>query len=107
MTDAELALVRPLAITRDYADGATIFQAGQADIDLVIVESGQVEIQNPRDGGRVIAVHEPGQFAGDIDILTRRPVIVTAAARGERASSVFPAANSGLCSIACPVWVKS
>ncbi len=82
MTDAELALVRPLAITRDYADGATIFQAGQADIDLVIVESGQVEIQNPRDGGRVIAVHEPGQFAGDIDILTRRPVIVTALARG-------------------------
>ena len=82
LTDVELALVRPLAILRDYADGATIFRAGQADIDLVIVESGQVEVQNPMDGGRVIAVHEPGEFAGDIDILTRRPVIVTAVARG-------------------------
>ncbi len=82
LTSAEIALVRPLATARDYADGETIFRAGQADIDLVIVESGQVEIQNPTDGQRVIAVHEPGQFAGDIDLLTGRPVIVTAVAQG-------------------------
>ena len=82
LTSAEVALVRPLATARDYADGETIFRAGQADVDLVIVETGQVEIQNPTDGQRVIAVHEPGQFAGDIDLLTRRPVIVTAVARG-------------------------
>ena len=82
---------------RDYADGETIFRAGQADIDLVIVESGQVEIQNPTDGQRVIVVHEPGQFAGDIDLLTGRPVIVTAVARGQTRVSAFPAASSGLC----------
>ncbi len=29
----------------------------------------------------MIAVHEPGQFSGDIDLLTGRPVIVTAVAR--------------------------
>ena len=83
LTSAEVALVRPLATARDYADGETIFRAGQADIDLVIVETGQVEIQNPTDGQRVIAVHEPGEFAGDIDLLTGRPVIVTAVARGK------------------------
>ena len=75
--------MRRLAIARDYADGEIVFRAGQADIDLVIVESGQVEIQNPTDGQRVIAVHEPGQFAGDIDLLTGRPVMVTAVARGQ------------------------
>ena len=48
----------------------------------MIVESGQVEIRNPTDGQRVIAVHEPGEFAGDIDLLTGRPVIVTAVAQG-------------------------
>jgi len=83
LTSAELALVKPLATAREYADGEAIFRAGQADIDLVIVESGQVEIRNPTDGQRVIAVHEPGGFAGDIDLLTRRPVIVTAVARGK------------------------
>jgi len=83
LTKAELAMVKPLVKTCDYADGETIFHVGQAEIDLVIVESGEVEILNPTDGNRVIVVHGPGQFAGDIDVLTGRPVIVTAKARGQ------------------------
>jgi thioredoxin reductase (NADPH) len=83
LTEAELAVVRPLATAREYADGEIVFRAGQADIDLYIVESGQIEIQNPSDGHSVIVVHKPGQFSGDIDLLTRRPVIVTAVARGQ------------------------
>jgi thioredoxin reductase (NADPH) len=83
LTSAELALVKPLAAPRDFADGETIFRAGQADIDLYIVETGKIEIRNPTDGDRVIVVHESGQFSGDIDLLTGRPVIVTAVARGQ------------------------
>jgi thioredoxin reductase (NADPH) len=82
LTAAEIALVKPLSVARDYADGETIFRAGQADIDLYIVEDGGMEIRNPTDGQRVIVVHEPGQFSGDIDLLTGRPAIVTAVARG-------------------------
>jgi thioredoxin reductase (NADPH) len=82
LTSAELALVKPLAKPCDYADGDIIFRAGQPDIDLYVVESGAVEIRNPTDGGRLIAVHEPGGFSGDIDVLTGRPVIVTAVAKG-------------------------
>ncbi len=83
LTSAEIALVKSLATARDYEDGEAIFRVGQADIDLVIVESGRIEIRNPTNGQRVIAVHEPGEFAGDIDVLTGRPVIVTAVARGK------------------------
>src|SRR5258707_14264484 len=82
LTDTELALVKALATPCDYADGETIFRAGQADIDLYIVESGQIEIRNPTDVDRLIVTHEPGQFSGDIDLLTGRPVIVTALAQG-------------------------
>jgi thioredoxin reductase (NADPH) len=82
LTGAELALVRNLAKSCDYADGEVIFRAGQPDIDLYVVESGQMEIRHPADADRVIAIHEPGGFSGDIDILTGRPVIVTAVARG-------------------------
>jgi thioredoxin reductase (NADPH) len=82
LTEAELALVKPLAISCQYADGETVFRAGQAEIDLYIVESGRIEIRNPTDGHRLIVTHEPGQFSGDIDVLTGRPVIVTGVARG-------------------------
>ena len=82
LTSAEIAHLKPLAAVREYADGETIFRAGQANIDLYVVEFGQIEIRNPTDDGSVIAVHEPGQFSGDIDLLTGRPVIVNAVARG-------------------------
>jgi thioredoxin reductase (NADPH) len=82
LSSAELALLRPLAKACDYADGDIIFRGGQPNIDLYVVESGQMEIRNPTDSDRLIVVHEAGQFSGDIDILTGRPVIVTAVAKG-------------------------
>ena len=93
LTSGELALVKPLGTACDYADGETIFRAGQADIDLYIVECGQIEIRNPTDGQRVIVVHEPGQFSGDIDLLTGRPVIVTAVARGRTRLLCIPGSH--------------
>ncbi len=82
LTTAEIAVLKPLATAHDYADGDTIFRAGHADIDLCVVEFGQIDILNPTDGNRVIVTHGPGQFSGDIDLLTGRPVMVTAMARG-------------------------
>src|SRR5262245_41203123 len=82
LTSAEIAVLKPLATPRDYVDGETVFRAGQADIDFFVVESGQIDILNPTDGNRLIVSHSPGQFSGDIDLLTGRPVIVNAIARG-------------------------
>ena len=82
LTADELAVIRPLADIVSYSDGQTVFRAGDAELDLFIVESGAIEILNPSDENRHIVTHLPGQFAGDIDLLTRRPVIVTAVARG-------------------------
>ncbi|HEX4070479.1 MAG TPA: FAD-dependent oxidoreductase [Planctomycetaceae bacterium] len=83
LTAAEIAVLKPLATAHDYTDGETVFRAGQADIDLCVVESGQIDILNPTDGHRIIVSHGPGQFSGDIDLLTGRPVIVTAVAHGK------------------------
>src|SRR5438034_8454408 len=78
----DLAELKPLAKPCTFEDGQTIFRAGDADLDLFVVESGAMEILNPSDGNRSVVTHGPGEFAGDIDLLTRRPVIVTAVARG-------------------------
>jgi thioredoxin reductase (NADPH) len=82
LTTAEIAVLKPLATPHDYADGETVFRAGQADIDLCVVESGLLDILNPTDENRLIVTHDRGQFSGDIDLLTGRPVIVTGVARG-------------------------
>src|SRR5690348_15605308 len=83
LDDADLAALRALAVPCEFKDGETIFHAGQADLDLFVVESGAIEILNAADGDRHIVTHGPRQFAGDIDLLTRRPVIVNAVARGK------------------------
>src|SRR5687768_6090351 len=82
LSDFELRALQAMACTQSYRDGETVFHAGQADLDLFVVKSGAIDILNPTDGNRLIVTHEPGEFAGDIDLLTRRPVIVNAVARG-------------------------
>ncbi|MGD0769224.1 MAG: FAD-dependent oxidoreductase [Tepidisphaeraceae bacterium] len=79
---SDLAALAPLATSCSFEDGQTVFRAGDADLDLFVVESGAIEILNPSDENRHVVTHGPGQFAGDIDLLTRRPVIVTGIARG-------------------------
>ncbi|HUE14523.1 MAG TPA: FAD-dependent oxidoreductase [Planctomycetaceae bacterium] len=83
LTTAEIAVLKPLATPHDFADGQTVFRAGQPDIDFWVVESGQIDILNPADDNRLIVTHDQGQFSGDIDLLTGRPVIVTGVARGK------------------------
>src|ERR1043166_964523 len=83
LSAAELAALKPLAGPCSFGDGQVVFRAGDADLDLFVVESGAIEIVNPADDNRHVVTHGPGQFAGDIDLLTRRPVIVTGIARGQ------------------------
>jgi thioredoxin reductase (NADPH) len=80
---SELAALQPLATCSTYADGDIIFRAGDADIDLFVVKTGAIAILNPADRQRHVVTHGPGEFTGDIDLLTRRPVVVTGVARGE------------------------
>ena len=78
----ELKILKPLSEVVSFSDGQIVFHAGDTDLDLFIVESGAIEILNPSDANRHIHTHGPCQFAGDIDLLTHRPVIVTGVARG-------------------------
>ena len=82
LTDAEIARIEPAGTHITVPDGTVVFKAGQRDMDLYIVESGKLDILNPWNQER-IALHKSGEFAGDIDVLTRRPTVVTCVARGE------------------------
>src|SRR5271156_854229 len=82
LDENDLAALKPMAELCSFKDGQIVFRAGQPDLDLFVVESGALDILNPSDDNRLVVTHRPGQFAGDIDLLTRRPVIVTGVARG-------------------------
>src|SRR5262249_53298813 len=82
LSAAELAVLKPLATAHDYADGETIFRAGQADIDLFVVESGGIAILNPASGNTEIVNHGPGRFSADTALLTGRRGRVPAGAGG-------------------------
>jgi thioredoxin reductase (NADPH) len=80
---SDIAQLKPMATACSFRDGETIFRAGEAEVDLFVVESGGIAILNPADGNQPIVTHGPGQFSGDIDLLTRRPVLVTGVAHGQ------------------------
>ena len=82
LDEREMQLLAEWGATETLRDGQTAFRAGDADIDFFVVQEGALEILNPTDGNSHVVTHGPGHFVGDIDLLTRRPVIVTAMARG-------------------------
>lgn len=83
LTAAEVEFLRPLAESCEFGEGEPVFRAGDAALDLFVVEAGAVEIRNPADGDALVTTHGPGAFAGDIDLLTGRPVLVDGVARGD------------------------
>lgn len=93
LDDGELAVLRPVADFVTFDDGQTVFSAGDADLDLFVVESGGIEILNTSDDNRHVVTHGPRQFAGDIDLLTRRPVVVTGIAHGPTKLMRIPSAR--------------
>ena len=82
LTPRDFDQLRPFGTPCSYEDGQVVFSAGDDAVDLFIVESGGMEILNPAQDNRSVVTHGPGQFSGDIDLLTRRPPLVTGVARG-------------------------
>ncbi|HEY9677823.1 MAG TPA: FAD-dependent oxidoreductase [Drouetiella sp.] len=83
LTEEEMESLKPYASCEHYEDDELVFTSGQPDIDMFVIREGMLEIINTHDGDEVLYQHEPGSFSGDIDLLTRRPVNVSAKARGK------------------------
>ncbi len=83
LDDTEMELLRAEGTVEQFADGVTVLKAGEADADFFVVITGGLAVLNPTNGNSYITTHGPRGFLGDIDLLTRRPVIVTAVAEGD------------------------
>jgi thioredoxin reductase (NADPH) len=81
LDDAQLARLRSWGNPFDVAAGDIVFRTGDRSYDLVVIESGRVEIvrEATRDAAEeVIVTHGPGRFLGELNLLTGQTVFVTA-----------------------------
>mgnify|MGYP001545309412 CR=1 FL=1 len=84
LSDSQIAMLEQFATQRHCSDGEWLFQAGLTRVTFFVVRSGTVEIiDRTGDQPRTVAVHHPGEFTGDIDILSSRRSVVSAVARGD------------------------
>ena len=69
---------------RLLGDGELLFKAGDRDYKFFVVEHGAVEIVEHSSGEpKTVTVHHVHEFGGDVDLLTGRPALISAAARGD------------------------
>jgi thioredoxin reductase (NADPH) len=69
---------------KHFPDGERLISVGERAMKFFIVKSGKIEIlDDSGDEPRVIVTHGPGQFTGDVSLLTGMPAIITAIARGD------------------------
>lgn len=85
LSEADIAALGQHATHRLLHDGEPLFQAGDGRGGFFfVVLKGAIEIIDASGSEpRTVVIHGPGQFTGDIDILTRRRPVVSAVARGE------------------------
>jgi thioredoxin reductase (NADPH) len=82
LNEEQMATLAHFAITRQFKAGETLIAAGEQELKLYAVKSGEVEI---RDGtsDEVVTVLGPQQFTGEVDLLAGWPSSVSAVARSD------------------------
>jgi thioredoxin reductase (NADPH) len=84
LTEQELSCVATIGVPRSFRDGEELFAVGMRDYPMYVVRSGGIAILASASAEPTeVVVHGPGNFTGDVDLLTRRPALVSAVARGD------------------------
>ncbi|MGH9870046.1 MAG: FAD-dependent oxidoreductase [Candidatus Polarisedimenticolia bacterium] len=89
LTDEQIARIAPFTHERDLRDGESLWEAGDRNRPLFVVVKGEIEILSGTD--HMVTVHTAGAFTGDVDLLSGRPVVVRARARGPARVLELPA----------------
>jgi thioredoxin reductase (NADPH) len=86
LDDRQLALLEPLGKRRTVRQGEVLFKAGQRDVKLAVILTGEIEAFEARDGHeQILATAGPRDFMGDVAMLNGTSVL--ASARGKAPES--------------------
>jgi thioredoxin reductase (NADPH) len=82
LTDDQRARLRAAGEVRTVSPGDVLFTDGDADYPFFVVESGAVAIvQGYGRENRVVAIHGPHRFLGELNLLTGSPAYLSAVVR--------------------------
>jgi thioredoxin reductase (NADPH) len=80
-TDAQLARIAAWGRRRPMERGEVLFDVGEPAPQFFVVISGRIDVAQIGDGGEtLLAVHGPGQFTGEVNMLSGRRALVRARA---------------------------
>jgi thioredoxin reductase (NADPH) len=95
LDDWQLALLEPLGHRRVLRREELVFKAGQRDLGLTVVLSGEVETFEARDGiEQILATSGPRGFVGDMAMLNGTSAVASARGKAEESEILeIPAAE--------------
>jgi thioredoxin reductase (NADPH) len=78
LNSKDLAALTARGHTREVRAGEVLYAEGDRNRPFFVVLEGSIEVVgHSRGASRVVAVHRPGNFSGDVDVLSGRAVMVT------------------------------
>lgn len=81
LTASQIARIAPAGVVRPIARGEVLIEAGEHVVPFFVVTRGEIRIVQPtRDGDTLIAVHGPGKFTGEANLILGRRSLMRAVA---------------------------
>ena len=81
LTPAQFARLAAYGVLQDVSTADIVFTVGDADYDLIAVESGSIELLSPAahdEAETRVALCGPGGFVGELNLLTGQAALLTA-----------------------------
>jgi thioredoxin reductase (NADPH) len=79
LTPAQIARIATHGLVRPIARGEVLIEAGEPVVPFFVVRAGEIEIIRPSSlGDTLVAVHGPGQFTGEANLILARRSLMRA-----------------------------
>src|SRR6266498_6041221 len=93
--DRQFAMLEPLGTRRTLRRGEMVFRAGQRDLGLTVILSGELEVFESREGlEQVLSNPGPRDFIGDVAMLMGTAALASARGKAEQSEVLqIPAAR--------------
>jgi thioredoxin reductase (NADPH) len=73
LTSTQIARIAAHGRVRSVQPGEVLIEEGRQEVPFFVVKAGQIEIVRRSDAGEtIVAVHRPGQFTGEANMLSNR-----------------------------------
>jgi thioredoxin reductase (NADPH) len=96
LSDQQWARLKAYGVAQDVDAGSLLFRAGDSSYDLIVIESGTVDVlrtETSDSAEAVLITHGPGRFVGELSLLTGQATYLSArVAEAGRVYRVAPVA---------------